>query len=124
MKEIRKKKRRKGEIKMKVSELAEKLDMAILTGGKGSSKDVKGMYICDLLSWAMSHAQREDAWVTVHTHVNIVAVAVMADISCIVIPEGIEVEEATLKKAEQEGIEVLSTKKTAFEIACEAGKFL
>ncbi len=109
---------------MKVSELAEKLNMDILTEGNGSSKDIKGMYICDLLSWAMSHAQKGDAWVTVHTHVNIIAVAVMADISCIIIPEGIEVEDATLKKAAQEGIEVLSTKKTAFEIACEAGKLL
>jgi len=40
-----------------------------------------------------------DAWITVHTHVNIVAVALMADIPCIIIPEGIEVEEATIKKS-------------------------
>jgi len=44
---------------------------------------------------------QRDAWITVHTHVNIVAVALMADIPCIIIPEGIEVEEATIKKAKQ-----------------------
>ena len=76
---------------MKVSEFAEKLNLEILTEGNGSSKDIKGMYICDLLSWAMSHAQKGDAWVTVHTHVNIIAVAVMAQyfVYCIL---GIEVE--------------------------------
>lgn len=109
---------------MKVSEFAEKLKMSILTDGNGLSKEIRGMYICDLLSWTMAHAKKGDAWVTVHTHVNIVAVAVMADISCIIIPEEIEVEESTLKKAAQEGIEVLRTPKSAFEIACEAGNLL
>jgi len=72
----------------------------------------------------MSHAAKGDAWITVHTHVNIVAVALMADIPCIIIPEGIEVEEATIKKAVEEDIAILRTSKTAYQIACEAGKLL
>jgi len=71
---------------MKVKEFAEQLKMEILTGEKGLEKEIKGMYICDLLSWVMSHAAKGDAWITVHTHVNIVAVALMADIPCIIIP--------------------------------------
>ncbi|ABN51574.1 MAG TPA: AraC family transcriptional regulator [Hungateiclostridium thermocellum] len=109
---------------MKVKEFAEQLKMEILTGEKGLEKEIKGMYICDLLSWVMSHAAKGDAWITVHTHVNIVAVALMADIPCIIIPEGIEVEEATIKKAVEEDIAILRTSKTAYQIACEAGKLL
>jgi len=69
-----------------IIEFAEQLKMEILTGEKGLEKEIKGMYICDLLSWVMSHAAKGDAWITVHTHVNIVAVALMADIPCIIIP--------------------------------------
>lgn len=109
---------------MKVGEFAGQLNMEILTGENGLEKEIKGMYICDLLSWVMSHATKGDVWITVHTHVNIVAVAVMVDIPCIIIPEGIEVEEATIKKASEEDIAILRTSKTAYQIACEAGKLL
>ncbi|GAE88228.1 DRTGG domain-containing protein [Acetivibrio straminisolvens] len=109
---------------MKVREFAGQLNMEILTGENGLEKEIKGMYICDLLSWVMSHATKGDVWITVHTHVNIVAVAVMVDIPCIIIPEGIEVEEATIKKASEEDIAILRTSKTAYQIACEAGKLL
>jgi len=50
---------------MKVKEFAEQLKMEILTGEKGLEKEIKGMYICDLLSWVMSHAAKGDAWITV-----------------------------------------------------------
>lgn len=109
---------------MRVDQFAEQLKMVSLVGGEGRFREVNGIYICDLLSWVMSHAKSGEAWITIHTHINIIAVAVMADISCIIIPEGIEVEEPTLKKAAQEGIEILSTNKTAYEIACKAEKIL
>lgn len=109
---------------MRIREFAKQLKMEILTEEKGLEKEVKGIYICDLLSWVMSHAVKGDAWVTVHTHVNIVAVALMVDIPCIIIPEGIEVEEAALKKACEEDIAILRTSKSSYEIACEAGKLL
>ena len=87
---------------MRVDQFAEQLKMVSLVGGEGRFREVNGIYICDLLSWVMSHAKSGEAWITIHTHINIIAVAVMADISCIIIPEGIEVEEPTLKKAAQE----------------------
>lgn len=101
---------------MKVKEFAEKLNMKILTGNSGLDKEVSGIYVCDLLSWVMSHAGRENAWITVHTHLNIIAVALLAEIPCIIIPEETAVEEATLKKAVEEDIAVLSTGMSAYEV--------
>ena len=46
-------------------------------------------------------------WITVQTHMNIVAVAVLTEIACIIIPEGIQVEEEVLNKAENEGVVIL-----------------
>jgi len=97
-------------------ELIKIIDGKILTEGL---KDVKidNLYICDLLSWVMSHAQKGDAWITVLTNVNVPAVAVMTDVACVIIPEGIEVEELTLKKANENAITIISTRYSAFEIS-------
>ena len=32
----------------------------------------------------MSKAKKGNAWITVHTHVNVVAVALLAEVSCII----------------------------------------
>lgn len=109
---------------MKVEEFAEHMKMKVLTDSDTLNGEVEGMYICDLLSWVMSRAEKGNAWVTVHTHMNIVAVALLAEIPCIIIPENITVDEATINKASDEGIAILSSEKDAFKIACRAGKIL
>jgi predicted transcriptional regulator len=111
-------------IKMKVDEFASKLGMRILTGEAGLDREVRGAYTCDLLSWVMSHADKGDAWITVHTHLNVVAVALLTEISCVIVPEDIGVEEATLRRAQQEGIPILGTGMDAFGICCKAGELL
>jgi len=105
---------------MTVREFAEKLKMKIYTGEAGLDREVSGVYICDLLSWVMSHAAKGDAWITVLTHLNTVAVALLAEVSCIVVPEGIPLEEATVKKAEQEGVAILGSGLDAYGISCLA----
>lgn len=101
---------------MTVADLAARLNLRLLTKIDTQKKEVTGVYTGDLLSWVMSHAKKNDAWVTVHTHVNIVAVAVLAELACIIIPESIEVEAATLAKAEEEGIAVLGSDLNAAEL--------
>jgi predicted transcriptional regulator len=105
---------------MNVSEFAEKLGGKILTGESGGEKQVKGIYCGDLLSWVMSHAPKDSAWITVHTHTNIVAVAALTELSCIIIPEGITPDEVAVKKAAEEGVPVISTGLDAYEICCIA----
>lgn len=109
---------------MNIREFAKGLDARVATGEAGLDKSVSGVYVCDLLSWVMSHASKGDAWVTVHTHLNIVAVAVLTEAACIIIPEDIGIEEATIRKAQEEGIAILSTKLTAYEVCCKASKLI
>ncbi|WP_010251921.1 DRTGG domain-containing protein [Acetivibrio cellulolyticus] len=109
---------------MKIGEFSDLLHMKVLTDAKGLDRDIAGVYIGDLLSWVMSHANKGDVWITVHTHLNIVAVALLVELACIVIPEGIQVEEATIKKANEEGIVILSSGKTAYQLAVEAGHLI
>lgn len=101
---------------MKVREIAEKLNLIPLTGDLGLDREVEGAYTGDLLSWVMSHGCRNNIWITVQVHPNVVAVAVLVEFSCIIIPEKIEVDELTLEKARQEGVAVLHSNDNAFEI--------
>ena len=102
---------------MDVKQLYDKLELKILAGGKALDKEVTGVYICDLLSWVMAHAQKGDVWITVQTHTNVIAVAALLELSAVIIPEDIEVEAETLKKAEDENIPVLVSSQSAFRIS-------
>ena len=102
---------------MKVKDICEKLGLKLLGGAEGLDRDAQGVYICDLLSWVMSHGFKGNVWITVQTHSNIIAVASLLDMSCIIIPEEIEVEADTVKKADEEGIPLLVSNQSAFDIS-------
>ena len=64
----------------------------------------------------MAHGEEGMAWVTVQTHLNVIAVAALAEMACVVLPEEISMEEESLKKAEAEGLCVLTTPLTTYEV--------
>lgn len=105
-----------------IKNICEKLDAKVLAGLDQINREISGVYICDLLSWVMSHAQKGNAWITVMSHANVVAVASLLDLGCIIVPEDIEVDQDALKKADDEGIPVLSTSMNAYDIAVELNK--
>ncbi len=100
---------------MKVNDLAALLEAKILTPGKDI--EVTCGYACDLLSWVLAHGEAGMAWTTVQTHVNVTAIAVLMDMACVVFAEGNLPEPATLEKAEAEGLALLATDKTAYEVS-------
>ena len=101
---------------MKVSELARLIDAKSLTPGVQEDKEVRCGYTCDLLSWVMAHGAEGMAWVTVQIHMNVIAVASLAEMACVILPENIEMPPESLKKAEDEGLTVLQSPLTAFGI--------
>ncbi|MGI6188427.1 MAG: AraC family transcriptional regulator [Clostridiales bacterium] len=102
---------------MKIGQIVEELSLNILAGERFLEREIRWGYCCDLLSRVMSKGKNGGVWITVQTHMNIVAVAVLTEIACIIIPEGIQVEEEVLNKAENEGVVILSSGMTAFELA-------
>lgn len=102
---------------MNINQLAEQLDLKLLTKGVDTERNLNGCYICDLLSYVMSHASKDNIWITVQTNINVVAVATLTEVGCVIIPENISVEEITLERAENEGVAILSSSLTAYEIA-------
>ena len=101
---------------MDVRELMEKLGAQAVTGEAGLDNEVQSGYSCDLLSWVMAHGGAGMAWVTVQTHMNVVAVATLHEMSCVIIPEGAQMDREVADKAAEEGIAVLLSDRPAYEI--------
>ena len=99
---------------MKVSQLIEKLDLKILSNGE--DKEIAGVYVGDLLSRVMSSTEEGNAWITVQAHLNVVAVAELNGISCVILPEKIEFDENSAQKATEKGIYILQSDLTAYEL--------
>ncbi len=85
--------------------------------GMGAGRPVKWGYCSDLLSDVMAHARSGDIWITLQTHQNIVAVALMTEVAGVVFPRGLTADADTLEKAVREEVPLLSSNKTAFELA-------
>lgn len=110
---------------MTVGELASALGLAVFTGHNNLlSAEVTGGYAGDLLSDVMSHAREGCVWLTIQTHQNIVAVAVLTGVSAIVICGGRKPDDDTLEKARKEGVVVLGSARTLFETAGKVYKLL
>ena len=102
---------------MNVADLVKALNGTLLAGETCGDRTITTGYCCDLLSRVMADAPQHCAWMTVLTHTNIVAVAELANIGCIVVPEGIAVPQSTLDKAAEEKIPVLSTELGSYEVS-------
>lgn len=102
---------------MTVKMLSDQLNLQVIAGQEGLNKEVKGAFVGDLLSLVMAHAKALDVWITVQGHVNSVAVAVLVNISAIILTQGITPDENMKQKADEEGIVILTTSKSSFEMA-------
>ena len=108
---------------MTVKEMAQKLELTILTEGD-LEKEVTGCYSGDLLSWVMSKAKPGDAWLTVMGNINAVAVAVLTDCACIILTENAPLDDVALQKAELQGVTFLRSDKNAYELSVAISKLL
>ena len=83
----------------------------------GDREVTGGVYCCDLLSMVMGRAPTDGVWFTVMANQNTIVAALMADVACVVLTEGIRLsdpvsgknwspDEAMLARAAAENIAV------------------
>lgn len=106
---------------MKVQDIVKALELKIITGETLLDREAKGGCVGDLLSVVMGKAEEDCVWVTVQSHINIIAVASLVDVSCIIVSEGFSIDEDAVKKAKEEDIILLSSKESNYEIAAKLG---
>lgn len=103
---------------MNLADIVQNLDLQVCAGAdRLAEKEVTGGYACDLLSYVMAKAKEGSLWLTVQGHPNIVAVASLVNLAGIVVTEGSKIDQATLEKANQEGVPLLTTSLTTYELA-------
>jgi len=100
-----------------VSDLIEKLDCTLVAGKDGITNSIETGFVGDLLSVVMGKAHAGCAWITIQSHINIIAVATLTEASCIIVSEGYSVEPLAIAKANEEHIPILSTKLSSYDIA-------
>ncbi len=101
---------------MTVEQFATKYDLTLLVSAD-PQREITGGYVGDLLSWVMGKAKAGDAWITIMSNINIAAVAALADAACIVLAEGVTLDDNVLSVAETKGINIISSDKSSFMLA-------
>lgn len=109
---------------MTVKILSEQLELSCLAGHDGLDRPVTGGYVGDFLSWVMGRAGENSAWITVMGNINAVAVALLADVSCIILCDNAPLDEDAKIRAEENHIPVLRSSRPAFALALSLGKAL
>ncbi len=102
---------------MTVSDLIKNTDFNVINSGSNLEINISKPFCCDLLSIAMSKAPADSAWVTVMGNVNTLAVAVLADVACIILAEEVMLDDVAIKKAKQQDVTVLQSNMQIFETA-------
>ncbi len=82
-------------------------------------REIEGCYCGDLLSWVMGRASSGQAWITIMSNINIIAVATLCDTSVIILSEDVALDDGVLGTAEARGVNVLSTALPTYEAAKE-----
>jgi hypothetical protein len=102
---------------MNLQQIIDRFNLTILT----ESHDFAGItptggYSSDLLSCVMAGAKKGHLWITLQAHLNIVAVAALNDVAAIIITENAQPDAASIAKANQQGIVLLSTPRATYEV--------
>lgn len=102
---------------MKLADVVHALHLNVRSGEDGLNQQVTGGYSGDLLSDVIANSKPGHLWITMQVHANIVAVAVLKDLAGIIIVQGRQPAEDTLKKAKEEHVAVFVSDLPAFETA-------
>lgn len=92
------------------------LNLKVRSGEDRLKAEVRGGYTGDLLSDVMANSKEGDIWITRQVHQNIVAVASLKEHAGIILVQDSEPAKDTLEKAVKEGIPILVSELSGFEV--------
>ena len=101
---------------MKLQTIVDKIGLKLLCCEKKLEQEITGGYASDLLSNVIARSKKGDVWVTMMSHANIIAVAVLKDLGGIIITEGREPDPETIKKAAEEQVPLMLTTLSTFQV--------
>ena len=108
---------------MNVGELCEALGAKAIVM-PSPEREITGAYVGDLLSWVMGRAEADSAWVTIMSNINVIAVASLSGVSCVVFSEGVTPDEDAVRRAETQEINLISVDMTSYEVCAALSKLI
>ena len=86
---------------MKVKELVDALNLKVLSGANGLDREIEGCYVSDLLSDVMGNAEMGNIWVTLQVHKNVMAIASLKELACVILVKGQTASDDTLEQSNE-----------------------
>jgi predicted transcriptional regulator len=102
---------------MTLREIVRKLDLTVVSESSGMDAGVPRGYASDLLSDVIANALKDDVWVTIQVHPNIIAVAVLKEIAGIIVAGGRKLQQDTVEAARKQNVALMASDLPVFEIA-------
>ena len=102
---------------MTVKELVEKMNLTVFCGQENLNREIKGGYTSDLLSDVMGNAMEGNIWITLQTHKNVMAVASLKEMACIILVKNLVPNDETIEQSNEEDLPILQTSLPTYEIA-------
>jgi hypothetical protein len=108
---------------MRLKQVIEELGLCPLHLLNEDEAEVTEAYCGDLLSDVLAHTKPNTIWFTIQGHVNVVAVAQLRDIVCVVLVNGVAPDPQTMAKARTQGVNLCGSELTSAELCMKlAGK--
>jgi len=100
-----------------LQQIIDQLNLTVLTESRNFARIATvGGYSSDLLSCVMAGAKKGHVWTTLQAHLNIVAVAALTEVAAVIITENAQPDSASIAKANQQGVILLSTSLPTYEV--------
>ena len=104
---------------MTVESLLQSNHISLINSKGNLNNKINGIFVCDLLSHVMGHAQEGNIFITVLNNINVLGVTSLLDLSCVIFSHNTEVNEAIIKKADELEIPLLTSKLSSAEVVIE-----
>lgn len=68
---------------------------------------VEAVFCGDLLSYVMGHGESGQAWITMQTHQNVIAIAALKEFACVILVDDLDPDPDAFDSAKELGIPIL-----------------
>ncbi|MBT3377346.1 MAG: iron-sulfur binding hydrogenase [Lentisphaerae bacterium] len=109
---------------MTLRDMIEELELCPLHLTDELDVEVSAPYCGDLLSDVLAHIPPQGMWLTIQGHVNIIAVAQLRDVACVVLVNGMAPDPQTIAKAKLQEINLCGSEKTSAELCMRLANML
>ncbi|MDR1875451.1 MAG: serine kinase [Synergistaceae bacterium] len=105
---------------MTIGELCDALQAEVVSAGDETQK-IEGVIVGDLLSHVLGSARENQAWVTIQTHLNVAAVAVLKELPLILLASNRRPQEELAAKCREENVALAVSPLPAYELCLRLG---